>query len=462
VIRARHLAIIVLSLLSAVTTAAAATDPGVEPSGHGVRIKVSGLVESDTDPGLGLTGDRESLYLDVKPWIRSGVAPHWTLYARGQLFASTSTTRLDSEEGNIVSDGFVGLRQFWVDYDGLTPYPGESLRIGRQRLRNRDGIFLDTDIEAAAWRFDTTLLRADLFAARRFAGWRTDSWHLEDEDRGRFNLYGNLGWQWQPGHWLAGFVMYQRDGERLAGSGQGIDAGGRRTRRDFLWYGLRAESADRGPAGPAAYWLTLMGLSGSREDLLVDNDMVLGSTRVDVDAWAVDLGASWQLPLALPLRVGAAWALASGGGEGGTSRLFTASGLGSNRSRFAGSRSRIYRFGDFLRPEFSNLRVATLFATVRPDERYEGVVLVEDVRLDDPDGPYGSDLLPGSVVPGNGDIGRELDICLTRYLDTLRWHGIQGRGYLRLRSSMLLAGAAYGEDEDSLFYRLTLDFFLDF
>ncbi len=429
---------------------------------QGVRIKVSALVESDADPGFGLAGDRESLSLDAKPWLRFAMAPHWTFYARGQLFASTSTTRLDSEDGNIVSDGFVGLRQLWADYDGLTPYPGESLRLGRQRLRTEDGLFLDTDIEAVAWRFATTLLSADLFAAQRFADWRTDSWRLEDEEKGRLHLYGDLAWQWRPGHHLEGFLLYQKDSEPLPATGELIDAASRRTRRDFLWYGLRAASDRETRPGVAGYWLTIMGLTGDRNDLLVSGDQAVGDTDQDVNAWAVDLGLSWPLPLSVPVRVGAAWALASGGGEQGTSRLFAASGLGSNRSRFAGSRSRLYRFGDFLRPEFSNLQVATLFATVQPDERYEGVILFEDVRLDDPDGPYSSDLLSGSVVPGNGDIGQELDICLTRYLDTIQWHGITGRGYLRLRSSMLLAGAAYGEDEDSVFYRLTLDFFLDF
>ncbi len=459
--KTRRTALLVLLLCLALTGSARAAGKG-SGTETGVRIKVSALVESDSDPEFGLAGDRESLYLDLKPWFRSTLAPHWTFYTRGQLFASTSTTRLDSEEGNIVSDGFVGLRQVWVDYDGLTPYPGESLRVGLQRLRTDDGLFLDTDIEALAWRFDTTLLDANLFAAQRFAGWRTDSWHLEDEERGRLDLYGDLAWQWRPGHWLGGFLMYQKDRDALPGTGEVIDAESRRTRRDFLWFGLRADSDGRNRAGAGGYWLTLMGLTGSREDLRTEGTVATGSTRQDVNAWAADLGVSWALPLPLPVRVGAAWAMAGGGGEQGTGRLFAASGLGSNRSRFAGSRSRIYRFGDFLRPEFSNLQVSTLFATIQPDERYEGVILFEDVRLDDPDGPYSSDLMAGSVVPGSGNIGQELDICLTRYLDTMQWRSIKGRGYLRLRSSMLLAGAAYGDDEDSLLYRVTLDFFLDF
>ena len=66
------------------------------------------------------------------------------------------------------------MREFWVGYSGLTAYPGEQLRLGRQRLRSDDGMWRDTNIEALNWTFDTTLLKADLGVAQRFSEYRTD------------------------------------------------------------------------------------------------------------------------------------------------------------------------------------------------------------------------------------------------------------------------------------------------
>ena len=53
-------------------------------------------------------------------------------------------------------------------------YPGEHLRLGRQRLREDSGEWMDTNIEALNWTFETTLLRSHLGAAQRFSDYRTD------------------------------------------------------------------------------------------------------------------------------------------------------------------------------------------------------------------------------------------------------------------------------------------------
>ena len=69
---------------------------------------------------------------------------------------------------------YLAMREFWVDYRGLTAYPGEHLRVGRQRLRSDEGTWWDTNIEAVNWRFDTTLLQATVGVAERFSEYRTD------------------------------------------------------------------------------------------------------------------------------------------------------------------------------------------------------------------------------------------------------------------------------------------------
>uniref|UniRef100_A0A1I8AAP3 Alginate_exp domain-containing protein n=2 Tax=cellular organisms TaxID=131567 RepID=A0A1I8AAP3_9BILA len=115
------------------------------------------------------------------------------------------------------------MREFWVGYSGLTAYPGEQLRLGRQRLRSDDGMWRDTNIEALNWTFDTTLLRANAGVAQRFSEYRTDLTDLAPEDKDRLHVYGDVAAQWTPGHWVGLRAHHTHDDGKLKNPGETLD-----------------------------------------------------------------------------------------------------------------------------------------------------------------------------------------------------------------------------------------------
>ncbi len=162
----------------------------------GLEVKITGQSEDDRDLGTQSGGDVNGVGLDLRPWVygesESGA---WSAYAMAQAVTSSDIIETDTLQQ---SDGatqetdsgdreakksYLAMREFWIGYRGLTPYPGEQLKFGRQRLRNDDGQWRDTNIEALNWTFDTTLLRANLGVAERFSEYRTDLKELSPRTR---------------------------------------------------------------------------------------------------------------------------------------------------------------------------------------------------------------------------------------------------------------------------------------
>lgn len=158
-------------------------DPGGNDrrENFGLDVKITGQSEDDRDLGTRPGGDVNGLGLDLRPWVY-GERGNWSAYAMGQAVAATDTIETDTlrqnDDGTSTETGddsrqpdksYLAMREFWVGYSGLTAYPGEQLRLGRQRLRSDDGMWRDTNIEALNWTFDTTLLKADLGVAQRFS-----------------------------------------------------------------------------------------------------------------------------------------------------------------------------------------------------------------------------------------------------------------------------------------------------
>src|SRR5690606_25515869 len=197
----------------------------------GLEVKITGQAEDDRDLGTRSGGDVNGIGLDVRPWIY-GERGNFSGYAMGQVVTATDTIQTDPLEqatsdgtgtqtarGNAsereVDKSYLALREFWIGYSGFTPYPGEMLKVGRQRLRNDDGQWHDVNIEAVNWAFDTTLLRADVGAAQRFSEYRTDLTELDPKDKDRQHVFGDVAYQWTPGHWAGVRAHYSHDGGSL-------------------------------------------------------------------------------------------------------------------------------------------------------------------------------------------------------------------------------------------------------
>ena len=274
----------------------------------GLDVKITGQSEDDRDLGTRSGGDVNGLGLDLRPWVY-GERGNWSAYAMGQAVTATDTIETDTLRQNddgtttdTAADGreqdksYLAMREFWVGYSGLTAYPGEQLRFGRQRLRSDDGMWRDTNIEALNWTFDTTLLKAGLGLAQRFSEYRTDLTELAPEDKDRTHLYGNVATQWTPGHWVGVRAHHTHDGGSLKNPGETVDALDKTRTGDLTWLGLEANSDAYNWRNDHTvnYWGSVTWLTGDRDTLssqvVGDETVATGKQSGDVNAWATDLG----------------------------------------------------------------------------------------------------------------------------------------------------------------------------
>jgi alginate production protein len=462
----------------------------------GVDVKITVQSEYDRDLGTRDGGDVNGCGVDVRPWLY-GQRGDWSAYAMGQAVVASDiieTDTLESSDPELSSDSqddsrerdknYLAMREFWVDYAGLTDYPGEHLRLGLQRLHNDDGQWRDTHIEALNWTFDTSLLRAGLGVAQRFSEYRTDLDELAPEDEDRLHLFGDVAAQWRPGHWLGLSAHHSRDDGKLASPGQTLDTLDKRATGELTWLGVQAHSDAYNFRNQKAvnYWASLTSLTGDREDLTRERvngqEVATGKHSDSVSAWGTDLGLRFRLDPSW--QVGAAYARGSGSGDedGNGTGNYRQTGLQSNRSSFTGTRSRVHRFGEVFRGELSNLQSASLFGSWQLADDYDASLVyhkfwrVDDrqqigrsginARFDDPL----SDNVPASqvaLVNGEKDLGQELDLVVTKYfkqglLPAAMSEAIdEPSALVRFRGGVFKPGDAYGNDTDSLMHRAFVD-----
>ena len=454
----------------------------------GLDVKITGQSEDDRDLGTRSGGDVNGLGLDLRPWVY-GERGNWSAYAMGQAVTATDTIETDTLRQNddgtstdTAADGreqdksYLAMREFWVGYSGLTAYPGEQLRFGRQRLRSDDGMWRDTNIEALNWTFDTTLLKADLGVAQRFSEYRTDLTELAPEDKDRTHLYGNVATQWTPGHWVGVRAHHTHDGGSLKNPGETVDALDKTRTGDLTWLGLEANSDAYNWRNDHTvnYWGSVTWLTGDRDTLssqvVGDETVATGKQSGDVNAWATDLGI--RLRLDPQWQVGAAYARGSGGGGDDGSSNYEQTGLESNRSNYTGTRSRVHRFGEAFRGELGNLQAATLFASWQLRDDYDASFIYHKFWRVDGNQNIGSSGINAVVndngvnrplVDGEKDLGQEMDVVVTKYfkqglLPASMSQAIdEPSALVRLRAGVFKPGDAYGKEADSYMNRAFVD-----
>jgi len=461
-----------------------------ETKNFGLEVKITGQSEDDRDLGTLKGGDVNGIGLDLRPWAY-GERGNWSAYAMGQAVTASDIIETDtlqqadasqetsSNDARKPEKSYLALREFWVGYKGLTPYPGEMLKLGRQRLRNDDGQWRDTNIEALNWSFDTTLLRANLGAAERFSEYRTDLTELAPQDKDRLHVYGDVAYQWTPGQWLGVRAHHTHDDGKLDYPTPGVvaDPLDKKANGDLTWLGLEADSDAYNfkNTNTVNYWASLTGMSGHRDSVNPLN--ADGSRPVDasqgshINGWATDLGV--RLRLDPNWQVGAAYARASGDYE--------QNGLESNRSNFTGTRSRTHRFGEAFRGEMNNLQTATLFGSWQLREDYDASLIYHKFWRVDGQKDVGSNginavqnnyddatgaLLSSASLPlqdGKKDLGQEVDLVVTKYFKqgllpaALSQSIDEPSALVRFRGGVFKPGDAYGKNVDSYMHRAFVD-----
>lgn len=455
---------------------------------YGLDVKITAQSEDDRDLDTRSGGDAEGVALDVRPWVY-GQRGNWGAMVMLQAVTATDIVETDPIQPNVDYQGnggnnrdksrdpnksYLALREFWIDYAGLTPYPGEHLRLGRQRVRSLSGeaTWWDIRIESLNWTMDTSLLRAQLGAAERFSDYRTDLQDLSAEDEDRTNVFGGLDYQWRQGHWVGFKVHHTWNGGHLPDTQQRVyeDSQSKTYTGDLTWLGLHVDGDffNYRSTMPLNYWAEFTWLTGEVDKRHFASDGSADHYRnMDVDAWAVDLGLRWNLND--QWKVGAAYARGSGGEDSNSSNQFVQTGMNSNRSSFTGQQTRIHRFGEAFRGELTNLQVGTLFTSWKPSEQYESSLIYHHFwRVDDNDNLGQNAISPvarngkDALATGKSDLGQEVDLVVTRYFSDgmlpAGW-GEQGEesALIRLRGGLFFPGNAYASKGDTTMHRVFVD-----
>jgi len=451
----------------------------------GLEVKATGQSEDDRDLGTRGGGDVNGVGLDLRPWAY-GERGNWSAYAMGQAVTSTDIIETDTLQQNTDEDSssdkrkpdksYLALREFWIGYKGFTPYPGEQLRFGRQRLHNDDGQWRDTNIEALNWTFDTTLLRANLGAAERFSEYRTDISELSPKDKDRLHIFGDISTQWTPGQWVGVRAHHTHDDGRLKTGSEEVDSLDKTENGDLTWLGVEANSDayNYRNTNTVNYWASLTGMSGDRDSITPTNVNGVNTAGEkhdgNVDGWATDLGI--RLRLDPKWQVGAAYARAS--------EDYEQTGLESNRSSYTGTRSRVHRFGEAFRGEMNNVQTGTLFGSWMLRDEYDASLIYHKFWRVDGNKPVGSNGInaventfdaEGGVesstslplMDGKKDLGQEMDLVVTKYFKqgllpaALSQSIDEPSALVRFRGGVFKPGDAYGKQVDSYMHRAFID-----
>ena len=313
------------------------------------------------------------------------------------------------------------------------------------------------------WAFETTLLQWSLGAGQQVEGFRTDDAGVDKDQEDRFYLFGDIGTQYRPGHYLALRAANARDDVDLPRE-QRRDEPERFREREFTWVSLSLHSDYYDPDARErlAYWVEAFGMTGE-ETFATRPDPVVGGpvtyTERDNEGVGGSVALRFRPSLQLPAQFGLMYALGSGGTDAsGHSETFEQTGLESNRARFTGTRSQIHRFSEAAQFELSNLHVTTAFLSF-PAERFDISLIAHQFQRDAEDAPVVSRGLRVDPQPGDDELGQSYDVVISRYFEDfdrviLRESGPSG--VVRLRASMFEPGAAYGAGAEST-YRAILE-----
>jgi len=437
--------------------------PGSVPAGWQTEARVgTGLfAEGERDLGLGLAKETTEGFADVQGTVYWNSGDNWAALTRAQLFAPTGELVVTDEDQPRDSKSFARLREAWVEYRGLTSYPGESMRVGLQRLRDPDGQWFDQNIEAVRWMFDTTLLQADVGAAESFLTWRSDGSDPRSNVRDRTYVFGRLGTQWKQSQFVGARAIHAFDHADPEEEVLSDERDPKLADRNLTWIDVYAHNGyyDSNGKPGVSYWADFSALVGDRKDYTPSTDPLTPATteKSDVRAWATDVGLRWRLPTTFPLQIGGNYAFGSGSEDGDTEHRYEQTGLHSNQSRFTGTRTQVYRYNGALQAELTNLHVGTVYVSI-PHDRWDASLIYSKFARQHAGDPIVADGLSIQPEPGRKSLGDGVDLALAYYFANPVGRGRSTvtatqeddnlRSNIRLRASAFDPDAAFPDEAD--------------
>lgn len=429
--------------------------------------------QADGDPTLGNGGDAQTVFLNLAPRALIEFNPDWAGYIRGRAFVpSGSIQPFDSGTPNNATGrtrSFVGLSELWLQYNGLTSYPGEAVSFGRQHVRQIGNEWFDEDLDSARWLFDTTLRNIDVGVAHQFSTYRSDDAPIIAEQRRRTYLFGNLALQWLPGQRVGTRVVHAIDNGHAPDVGSAVTGNSKLRNSQLSWIGVYADNGFYDALGREKlnYWIEFNSVIG---DQTVANpgagNIVATRAHENVTAYSGTGGGRWRPFTQVPISLGALYTYSSGGGGAGHSHQYQQTGVQSNASTFAGTQTLINRYNETLRAELGNLRIATGFVALNFDNDDVAAVFSNFSR-NDGGAPIVTDNVTAATVNNGADIGNGFDVVATHYFGrVLRRQRLlssgdafvsqERRSLISIRASAFAPGSAYGPNSKTD-YRVLLE-----
>lgn len=431
-------------------------------------VRAIGSYQLDGPADLGLLGGKseDNFFLDVAPRVLIQIDNSWTGYLRGRAFLPTGSV-VDTADTQINQQrkvkSFVKLDEAWLQYNGLTNYPGESVRFGHQLMRQNDTTWISQDADAAQWVVDTTLLKANAGIVHQFSSYRSDGIPLPASQRDRLYGFATFSRDWSTEHSIGVRALHASDLKNLPGVGSTVSESPKLEDSNLTWVGLFAENRyfERRRSKPVAYWADVTYLSGNTNVATRGSGGLINNIRPqNISAVASTVGVRVR-PFEFPVAFGSAYAYSGGGGKS----QYQQSGLQGNVTNFTGTPTSIYLYNSALGAELGNLRVATAYASYRT-ELYDASLIYQNFQKDDARVAITANRVVAATNGTSRDVGNGVDFVLSRYFRTLNTSGKLTDGAdvvrqepmstVRLRASIFDPGKAYGPGAD-LNYRVTLE-----
>lgn len=447
--------VLLLAALASVAARAHAESDTDNALSWSVPFTAAAFLDQDRDLGLREGGDFNALALDLRPSARWRPEGDWSGFVQLRAFATTGFVQPDRDDAGTQTDGYLEPRQFWIQRSNLLDISGLSVRAGRQRLRDPEGIWWDFDIEALKLSLDRSLVHGFLAVAERTRAWRSDdSDQPPPEEDDVFRVLGMVSWQHQPGHFVEARVHSQwNHGGRPGPIGGAVTDD---ERLDATWIGVRALGREL-PFRDliVGYQGELIGQFGTNE-VVRDAAQPTAVDTVDVTAWAFR-GAVSARPRSGNGRLGAQWTVTSAGGDVDSSNRFVPTRIESNRATRLDTAMFIDQFSEALRPELTNLSVFSVFAGTRLRTRTEIVGTVSDLRRRADDESIRALGVSAPLRDGEDHLGVSVDLSVVQSLPT-RWLPQRvSDPVVRLRAGTLFTGAAWSEGTDDARVRFVID-----
>jgi len=434
---------------------------------YALRATVGAEADGDRTLGLGSNGDStQNLFVNLAPRALIQFGEDWTAYTRIRAFVPTGRAApFDSntpDNATARGNSFIALSELWVQYNGLTSYPGEAISLGRQRVRQVGSEWWDEDIDSLRWNFATTLKSFDIGIARQLFHYRSDGAPIIAEQRHRTYGFGNASVDWRPEHRVGARAVVAQDSGSAPRIGDTVDADSKLRNGQLNWLGLYADNGFYDPLNrtPFNYWIEANYLIGKQTEASAGSGNVVDTrNRQDVNAYAGTIAGRWRPFTEFPVAFGAAYTYSS--------REYQQTGAQSNSSTFSGTQTLINRYNETLRAQLGNLRVASAFVSLSFDNDAISAIFSTLARNDGNAAITADNVIAQTQANGRNHVGNGVDLVATHYFGrALRRQRLldsgdafvsqKRRSLISIRASAFDPGAAFGPGTE-LDYRVLLE-----